>query len=152
MGFNFDFPGETLSPNQWVDNAFKGLVGRLPSGSIKTRLWRKDSDFHIVLTDNQGSKDFVLDDFHNISAVVRQKNVFKIYDPTKPWDQTTEEYPDVIISMAKLETTDGRKYPAILQRGGVFAGGAWQVQYFPPTGGQIFLFNKLPGGIPLNSP
>jgi hypothetical protein len=152
MGFNFDFPGDTLSSDKWVNNAFKGLVGRFPSGPIKTRLWRKDLDFHLVLTDNQGSNDFILGDFHNISEVVRQKTVFKIYDPTNIGDQTPEAYPDVMISMAKLETTDGKKYPVILQRGGVFFGGAWQVQYFPPTGGEIFLFNKLPGGIPFNSP
>lgn len=163
-GFNFNFPGafgaDRRGPSELDYKYFKELMGRDHIGKISSRLWRKDEDFHLVISDESGSKDFVLNVNLGAIRVLRPGIPFKIfptgipsqfdpdYNPNKPTGYGSE----VIINSGTIRTANGKRASFRLQRGGGSAGASWTVVYYPLTGGEMTVFAKLPGGIPFDSP
>lgn len=154
MGFNFNFNGKvedfkSCSDCNFFDKFFNELMGRDPVGDVSSRLWRTDDDFHLVIVDGAGSRDFVLDDMHGIGGVKRQKTLFKIYKRDPIFDQfpnLDDEWSDVILNRGNIVTASGKKIEYTFQRGGA-DDGAWEVQVYPSSGGQWTVFAKIPGGL-----
>jgi len=153
-GFDYNSPGLFADPQgcSYCPPYFQEMMGRSPVGKIGSRLWRGSiTPTHIVIYDDVGQKDFVIEDNNTITTITRQETAFK-YFGSNGGQGGAYGGGGVYVSVGKITVANGLKTTVMLQRGGG-ATGAWEVYYTPLKAGDPWLiFARLPGGIPVDSP